>query len=118
MWHWAKLALPLAFALLSLASLGAANRGVTPEDYFAFKNVTDARLSPDGKLVAYVVTSVDAKRNRRESQIWMIPRDGSRPALAVHHRRVVAHAALEFQRTKRRFVSARPSAAGAARPRR
>src|SRR5947209_6035835 len=73
---------PAIFALVAIAvlPLAAQKRGVTPEDYFAFKNVTDARLSPDGKLVAYVVTSVDPKKNRRESQIWLLPRDGSRPA--------------------------------------
>jgi dipeptidyl aminopeptidase/acylaminoacyl peptidase len=66
--------------ILTAAGIGAAApRGVTPEDYFAFKNVTEARISPDGKLVAYVVTAVDRKANRRESQIWMAPTDGSRP---------------------------------------
>src|SRR5437667_4326342 len=69
-------------ALLSLTlalAFGAdVKRGVTPEDYYAFKNVTDARLSPDGKLVAYVVTSADQKRKRRVSEIWMTPADGSR----------------------------------------
>jgi dipeptidyl aminopeptidase/acylaminoacyl peptidase len=73
----------LQLIVLALGAIGisaAQKRGVTPEDYFAFKNVTDARLSPDGKHVAYVVTSVDAKKNRRESQIWLVPRDGSRPA--------------------------------------
>src|SRR6266702_3050848 len=68
----------LTIAALAVSSLPAQKRSVTAEDYFAFKNVTDARLSPDGKLVAYVVTSVDAGRKRRESQIWMTPRDGSR----------------------------------------
>src|SRR5437868_13337924 len=70
----------LAVIALTVLPLAAEKRGVTPEDYFAFKNVTDARLSPDGKQVAYVVTSADAKKNRRESQIWVVPRDGSRPA--------------------------------------
>ena len=69
----------LCAALLTSASLAAAPRGVTAEDYFAFKNVTDAQLSPDGKLVAYVVTAVDEKANRRESQIWLAPTGGSAP---------------------------------------
>src|SRR5437764_14327525 len=72
-------------AILTIMALATAwgapgQRAVTAEDYDAFKNVTDARLSPDGKQVAYVVTSADAKKNRRESQIWVVPRDGSRPA--------------------------------------
>ncbi len=52
-------------------------RGVTAEDYFAFKSVGDPHLSPDGKVVAYVLTTIDQKKNRRESSIWVVPADGS-----------------------------------------
>lgn len=66
--------------LSSLAWAGQAEgkRGITPEDYFAFESVSDPRISPDGKLVAYVVTTVDQKQNRRHSSIWMTAADGSR----------------------------------------
>ena len=60
----------------------SAKRGITPEDYFAFEFASDPRLSPDGKLVAYVVTTVDQKQNRRLSQIWVASVDGSRPPRA------------------------------------
>src|ERR1051325_469578 len=53
-------------------------RGVTPEDYFAFEFVSDPNISPDGKLVAYVVTKIDRAQNRRNSSIWMVATDGSR----------------------------------------
>jgi dipeptidyl aminopeptidase/acylaminoacyl peptidase len=53
-------------------------RGVTAEDYYAFEFVGDPRLSPDGRLVAYVVTTIDQRQNRRLSQIWLVPADGSR----------------------------------------
>ena len=53
-------------------------RGITPEDYFAFESISDPHISPDGKLVAYVVTTVDQKQNRRNSSIWMASIDGSR----------------------------------------
>ena len=57
----------------------AAKRGVTPEDYFSFQFAGDPHLSPDGKSVAFVVTTIDQKRNRRESAIWLVPADGSAP---------------------------------------
>ena len=75
----------LSLCVLLLSSLAWAHqaegkRGVTPEDYFAFEFISDPRISPDGKLVAYVVTAVDQKQNRRHSSIWMAATDGSRAA--------------------------------------
>src|SRR5277367_941047 len=67
----------LAFACALIASATAfANRGITPEDYFAFHFLNDAHLSPDGKQVAYVMTLVDQQRNRRSSSVWVVPTDG------------------------------------------
>src|ERR1041385_5931834 len=62
------------------ASIGQAQtlRGITPEDYFAFEFISDPNISPDGKLVAYVVTKIDRAQNRRNSSIWMAAADGSR----------------------------------------
>ena len=55
-----------------------AQRGITPEDYFAFEFLGDPHISPDGKLVAYVVTKIDRAQNRRNSAIWLTATDGSR----------------------------------------
>ena len=52
-------------------------RGITPEDYYSFEFLTDPHISPNGKLVAYVVTKVDRVQNRRNSSIWMVATDGS-----------------------------------------
>ena len=52
-------------------------RGVTPEDYFSFKFIGDPHISPDGKVVVYVLTTIEQKKNRRESSIWAVPADGS-----------------------------------------
>lgn len=73
-WLMIVLLLPLATA----AGQGEGKRGITPEDYYAFITVSDPRLSPDGKLVAYVITTVDQKQNRRFSSIWMAATDGRR----------------------------------------
>jgi len=54
----------------------AEKRGITPADYFDFENISDAHISPDGKQVAYVLTTVDQKRNRRENSIWLVAIDG------------------------------------------
>jgi dipeptidyl aminopeptidase/acylaminoacyl peptidase len=56
-----------------------AKRGVTPEDYYAFEFLGDPRMSTGGKWVAYVVTTIDQRQNRRLSQIWLAATDGGRP---------------------------------------
>jgi dipeptidyl aminopeptidase/acylaminoacyl peptidase len=68
----------LVISLAIVASSQTNPRGITPEDYFAFEFIGDPQLSPDGKLVAYVVTRVDRGQNRRNSSIWMATTDGSR----------------------------------------
>jgi len=66
-----------------IASLGfaapllAQTRGMTSEDYFAFETLGDPHFSPDGSTIAYVVTTIDQKQNRRRSAIWSVPADGS-----------------------------------------
>ncbi len=67
----------LVCAISAIALSGApAKRAVTAEDYFAFQSVSDPRLSPDGKLVAFVVTTIDQARNRRDNSIWVVSTDG------------------------------------------
>lgn len=60
-----------------LCSLAFAQRGIAPEDYFAFESINDARISPDGKRVAYTYTSIDQKRNRRNNSVWIVATDGN-----------------------------------------
>jgi dipeptidyl aminopeptidase/acylaminoacyl peptidase len=74
----------LVVVCLLAAALGAAQtRGVTAEDYFAFETLSDPRFSPDGSSIAFVVTTIDQKANRRHSEIRLIPADGSREATVL-----------------------------------
>ncbi|OLE54899.1 MAG: hypothetical protein AUG51_06065 [Acidobacteria bacterium 13_1_20CM_3_53_8] len=57
-------------------------RGITPEDYYSFEFLNDPHISPDGKLIAYVVTAIDQRQNRRQSNIWVAATDGSQPPRA------------------------------------
>jgi len=65
-------------AVAALSQQPASARGITPEDYYSFEFLSDPRISPDGKLVAYVVTKVDRGQNRRNSSIWMVATNGTR----------------------------------------
>jgi dipeptidyl aminopeptidase/acylaminoacyl peptidase len=47
-------------------------RNLTSDDYFRIKDVTDPRISPEGKWVAYVVTTKNLKEDKNDDRIWMI----------------------------------------------
>src|SRR6266568_4720749 len=71
-------ALAVCVFLVAVATLAQQPRGITPEDYYSFEFLSDPHISPDGKLVAYVVTRIDRAQNRRNSAIWLTAIDGSR----------------------------------------
>src|ERR1700732_859261 len=54
-------------------------RGITPEDYLSFQFISDPHLSPDGKVVAYVVTTINQKKNRRDSAVWSLAIESADP---------------------------------------
>ena len=68
--------------LLALAPVLAAAQGgprFTVEEMLKLDRVSDPQLSPDGRLVAYVVTRVSLEQNSRNSDIWMVPVTGGAP---------------------------------------
>jgi dipeptidyl aminopeptidase/acylaminoacyl peptidase/TolA-binding protein len=62
--------------LPSVPALAADKRPLKVDDEFALKDVGDPRLSPDGKWVAYTVTSTDLKKDTRDTDIYMVPVGG------------------------------------------
>ena len=53
--------------------------GMVPEDVYELTTVADPRLSPDGTLVAFVLTRIDREESEYRSAIWVMPPDGSAP---------------------------------------
>ena len=65
--------------ILCVAALAQQKRPMTFEDVLALKSVSDAQISPDGKWVAYVVTSVDMKENAYDADVWLVSTSGGDP---------------------------------------
>ena len=60
-------------------------RSARPEDLYLLRNVTDPQVSPDGKLVAYVVSWPDKESDETHSSVYVAPLDGRAPARRFTH---------------------------------
>ena len=75
----------LALSLVILAAPSAAQgqggepRRWTVDDVLAMKTVSDVAISPDGKRVAYVVTTLDREQNVTNSDVWVVSTEGGEP---------------------------------------
>ena len=70
----------IAAALLLLTPLAApaqTRRALTLDDHSRLVAVGDPQRSPEGLWVAYTVTTIDAEKDKRNTDIWMVKWDGS-----------------------------------------
>ncbi len=71
---------PLLFALAVLpAAAETARRPMTFEDLWGFDRVGSPEVSPDGSLVAFTVARWSIEENKSDSDVWIVPADGSAP---------------------------------------
>ena len=71
-------AVTMAIAL-SLAAGAQIKRPMAVDDLIMSIRISDPQLSPDGRRVLYVRTATALESGQRNSDIWMVPADGSRP---------------------------------------
>jgi dipeptidyl aminopeptidase/acylaminoacyl peptidase len=65
-------------APLSLAH-SQARRPFAPADWYRLTTLSQPAMSPDGRLVAFTVTTVKEAENRRHQEVWVIPVSGGQP---------------------------------------
>jgi len=68
-----------AAAILAAAASACAKRPMTFEDMMKIERISDPQISPDGKWIAYVDTSVDLASNHAAGHIWLVPAEGGEP---------------------------------------
>ena len=66
-----------AIGLLTADRLTAQTRPFQATDYYKMTFVGDPALSPDGRRAAFTVTTIVEDKDRRHTEIWMAPTDGS-----------------------------------------
>jgi dipeptidyl aminopeptidase/acylaminoacyl peptidase len=72
----------LVLVLVGLGFAGPAaaqSRPLQLTDYYRIEAVNGTAISPDGRTVAFVRTVIVERENRRHSEIWTVPADGSAP---------------------------------------
>jgi dipeptidyl aminopeptidase/acylaminoacyl peptidase len=55
---------------------GQSKRKIRPGDIYRLQTLSDAQASPDGQWIAYVLSSVDSAKDKRNSDVWMVSWDG------------------------------------------
>src|SRR5256885_15000978 len=66
-------------ASCSVVSLTAQQRAISDSDLFAFRWVASPQIAPDGRQVAYVLVTVNAKHDGYETSLWLVATDGVSP---------------------------------------
>ena len=70
-----RIVLALLFVVSQLAA-AETRHPLSLDDLTRPRSVGDPQLSPDGKWIAYTVGTVDAEKDRRDSDLWMIGWNG------------------------------------------
>ena len=73
-----RLTVPLLVAS-ALSADASDKRSLSVDDLFALKTVGGLTLSPDGVLAAYTVRSMDLKKDKADTDIYLIPTAGGDP---------------------------------------
>jgi len=68
---------PAALAGAAAGTAATARRPITETDLFRFVWVADPRISPDGKRIACVRVTVDAKHDGYETALWIVDADAA-----------------------------------------
>jgi dipeptidyl aminopeptidase/acylaminoacyl peptidase len=64
--------------MLAVSASGQqAKRAITLDDMAKARSVSDPQVSPDGTWIAYTVGTIDAEKDKRDSDVWMASWDGT-----------------------------------------
>jgi dipeptidyl aminopeptidase/acylaminoacyl peptidase len=72
---------------MALSSQGWAAK-VTIDDLMQLRSLFDVRISPDGKRIAYVVSTPSVERAEHEAVLWVVPSTGGTPQRLTHSTKI------------------------------
>lgn len=68
--------LPLIIVATLAGFAQSARRPLKLDDLARFRTVGDPQISPDGQVIAYTVSTIDAKEDKSNTHIWLVGYDG------------------------------------------
>jgi dipeptidyl aminopeptidase/acylaminoacyl peptidase len=72
--------LATAIVAVALAAPALAQRAMQPNDWHRVTQISQPAMSPDGRQIAFTVTTVVERENRRHQEVWVVPAAGGAPA--------------------------------------
>ncbi len=64
---------------LFITAFSEDRHAITFDDFIKIKRITDPQISPQGDVIAFVVTAMDLEKNSGNSDIWIEPTEGGDP---------------------------------------
>jgi|DewCreStandDraft_5_1066085.scaffolds.fasta_scaffold00144_84 dipeptidyl aminopeptidase/acylaminoacyl peptidase len=96
----------LAFSALPLRA-ASGGRPFTFDDLMAIRRLGDPQVSPDGRWVAFTVTTIDKAQDTRNTDIWLVPTAGGEPRQLTTHPAADARPRWSPDGRKLAFISTR-----------
>ena len=81
---------------------------MTVDDLDRLRDVADPQCSPDGKWVAYTVSTIDREADKRTTNVWMVSWDGAQQVQVTHDAESESSPRWSPDGNFLAFVSARP----------
>jgi len=97
----------VGFLMIVSPGLSAEKTPLTFNDFIRIKRIADPQVSPDGTLVAYVVTEMNLEQNSSNSDIWVIPLKGGEARRLTTHPKSDSHPRWSPDGKTLAFVSSR-----------
>ena len=69
----------LSLLCISVATALPAQRAMQPNDWHRLSTLSQPAMSPDGRVVAFTVTTVNERENKRHQEVWVVPTAGGDP---------------------------------------
>src|SRR5262245_9290381 len=79
---WLAISFVAVIAIVTTARRAEA-RPLVPEDYYRLITVQSPAISPDGRTIAFIRSSIVEAENRRQSELWIVAADGSGAARRI-----------------------------------